>query len=210
MIAESQYQDYFNFLITSRKDACAEIVKAELARQTPIKEIYTGLFQRSMVEIGSLWEQNRISVATEHMATAITERLLHLLYPTLLQSSPTDRKAIIACCADEYHQLGAKITADFFEGNGWDTIFLGANTPKNDLICMIDQQRPDLIGLSLSISHNLPMMIAAIEAVLHDFPNLDILIGGQAFSHGGAEHCLITPQVTHVDSLNTLEQLING
>jgi methanogenic corrinoid protein MtbC1 len=41
--------------------------------------------------------------------------------------------------------------ADIFELNGWDGYFLGANMPVHELIKFIDDKKPDLLDLSLSI-----------------------------------------------------------
>lgn len=38
--------------------------------------MYQDLVQRSLYEVGELWERGHVSVATEHLATAITESLL--------------------------------------------------------------------------------------------------------------------------------------
>ncbi len=94
-----------------------------------LKSLYMDLFQRSLYAVGELWELNKISVAREHLATAITESLLNLVYPRLFENTPTGKKVVVSCAANELHQIGGKIVADFFELNGWESHFLGANTP---------------------------------------------------------------------------------
>jgi hypothetical protein len=48
-----------------------------------VKSLYKDLFQKSLYRVGEVWEFNRISVAREHLATAITEGFLNLIYPML-------------------------------------------------------------------------------------------------------------------------------
>ncbi|MBV5326804.1 MAG: cobalamin-dependent protein, partial [Chlorobium sp.] len=112
------------------------------------------LFQKSMYRVGELWEINEISVAREHLATTITESMLSITYPHLFTGLQSAKKAIISCTANEYHQLGGKMVADIFELHGWDTHFLGVNTPINELLACIDEIKPDLIGLSLAVYFN--------------------------------------------------------
>lgn len=95
-----------------------------------IENIYFHLFQRALYDVGKLWEQNKITVATEHLATAITEYLMVLCQQELFLTPRIDKRAIIACTANEYHQIGARMVADTFEMHGWDTWFLGSNTPR--------------------------------------------------------------------------------
>ncbi len=72
MIEESVYKHYFKALVSGDRSRCAETVSQLIEKNTTAQIIYTDLFQKSLYEIGELWEQNRISVAVEHLATAIT------------------------------------------------------------------------------------------------------------------------------------------
>ncbi len=61
-----------------------------------------------MYEVGRLWEFNRISLAKEHLVTAITEGLLNLAYPRLFEKTSVDsqneKKVVISCAANEFNQ----------------------------------------------------------------------------------------------------------
>ncbi len=149
---------------------------------------------------------NKISVATEHMATAITEKLMIRLQPQLFSTDRTGKRAVIACVANEYHQVGAKMVADIFELNGWDGYFIGANTPFAELIRFLDNKNPDVVGLSLSIYYNLPALQNTIEKIRRHLPDLPIMVGGQAFRWGGTE---ITEQFNHITYLSGIETLQN-
>lgn len=62
--------------------------------------------------------------------------------------------------------------ADFCELLGWRGYFLGANRPLADLLQRIQEHRPDLLGLSLSIYFNLPALLKALDAVTRQYPDL--------------------------------------
>ena len=62
MIDETVYQDYFNSLLAGRRAGCMEIVGPLIQNDFAADTLYTDLFQRSLYQIGELWEQNRISV----------------------------------------------------------------------------------------------------------------------------------------------------
>ena len=155
MIEESVYQDYLSALLAGRRSECHDIVQKLLAAPIDIKELYDKLFQRSMYRVGELWENNRITVANEHLATSITESLLNLAYPSIFATERIGKKAVISCSANEFHQVGGKMVADILELNGWDGYFLGANTPPEDILQYLQEVKPDLVGLSLSILSNI-------------------------------------------------------
>lgn len=208
MIDENLYKNYLTALLAGRRSKCHGIVQKLLDEKIDLKKLYADLFQRSMYRVGELWENNRITVANEHLATSITESLLNLAYPSIFATNRIGKKALISCSANEFHQIGGKMVADILELNGWDGHFLGANTPAEDMAKYIQEVKPDLLGLSLSILSNIDHLIRCIEAVKTDFPTMHLLIGGQAFRWGGIDTIKKYADTEYVPSLDELEKSI--
>jgi len=205
---EPTYQEFLGNLLSGKRASCLEQVRQLLEQGIEIKTLYTELFQKSLYEVGELWERNQISVATEHLATSIIESAMGLIQPLLFGGQRTGRKAVVSCVANEFHQVGGKMVADIFELHGWDGYFLGANTPLADLLEMLKEKKPDVVCFSLSIYSNLPELLAAIAKVNQEFPALDILVGGQAFRWGGREALQPYQKVALLESLDDLERYI--
>jgi len=208
MITESLYHTYLEALLAGNRAECTRIVQELMRQGIVIRELYTGLFQRSLYAVGELWESNKITVAREHLSTAITEGLLNLVYPELFKGDRRNKKIVVSCAANEFHQVGGKMVADICEMNGWDAYFLGANTPLEHMLSFVDDVKPDLAGLSLSIYFNMPSLKESIEAMQAHFPRLDILIGGQAFRWGGSEIVKKLKNIDLIHSLDILEKTI--
>ena len=208
MITEELYRNYLMSLLAGEHCPCHTVVSGLLERRVEIKELYSGLFQRSLYEVGELWERRKISVAVEHMASAITESLLALVYPAIFSAEHFDKSVVISCAANEHHQIGGKIIADYFELHGWHGYFLGANTPESDLLQMIDDKQPQLIGLSLSIYFNLPNLVKIIRAITDRRHESQIIVGGQAFRHGGVDVLSQFSNVRYVSSLGDLDAIM--
>ncbi len=202
------YDTYLEHLLTGNRNGCGDIVSQLLEEGVPIRTLYVELLQRALYKVGDLWEQNRISVAREHLATAITEFLLNLIYPKIFSSDHCDRSAVVACVANEHHQMGAKMVADIIELNGWNGYFLGANTPAEDLLSFLREKQPDLLALSLSLHANLPTLLQTVEVVRQEFPKLPVIVGGQAFRFGSHDALIGLPGVTLLSSIAQLEELI--
>ena len=206
MISETVYEKYLNLLLEGNRAGCTRIVQDLLDKGVNLKALYYDLFQKSLYRIGELWEYNRISVAREHLTTAITEALMSLTYPSLFESRQYEqgKKILISCAANEFHQIGGRMVADICELNGWDTDFLGANTPVDHMLKHIQDTKPDLVGLSLSVYFNMASLQNGIEAIRSDFKNLDIFVGGQAFQWGGKD---LIKQHTNTEYIPTLDEL---
>ncbi|MEZ4600899.1 MAG: cobalamin-dependent protein [Syntrophotaleaceae bacterium] len=204
------YADYFDNLIKGNRSACLQTVKELLDDGIDIKTLYLDLFQGTLYEVGELWEGNRISVASEHLATSITESAMGMVQPLIFSRDRCGKKSVVACAANEFHQVGGKMVADILELHGWDGYFLGANTPIADLLAMVREKHPDLVCLSLSIYSNLPQLIKTIEALQEEFPQIEIRVGGQAFRWGGREAVEQYPGVRLFPTLDDLEQYLMG
>ena len=202
------YDDYFNLLLQGHRQACLRIVKELVAQGTPLKPIYLELFERSLYQVGELWETNRISVAVEHVATAITENAMGLLHPVIFGSEHCGRKAIVSCVANEFHQIGGKMVADFFELHGWHGYFLGANTPIKDLLQMVEDKKPDMVCFSLTLFANLSDLLGYIRALTDAFPQVRVLAGGQAFCWGSSDVFDSCSRTQFVATLDDLENII--
>jgi methanogenic corrinoid protein MtbC1 len=215
VIDENCYRRYFEALLAGDRLGCANLLQEQLRQGVSLKTIYLDLMQRAMYEVGSLWERNLVSVATEHLAAAITEALLTLVYPRIFSQPHRDRRAVIACVPQERHQIGARMVADFFELHGWHGFFLGANTPIEDLISLIRERDIDVVGLSMSLLFNLPQLEAMLAAVSTEFPSVALFLGGRAF-HGEtagreAREDLMQryPRLRYFDSVDELESYLN-
>jgi methanogenic corrinoid protein MtbC1 len=75
------------------------------------------------------------------------------LYSHIFKAEEKNKSALIACIGGELHELGARMVADFFEMDGWDTYYVSANTPADSLIKTIEEQKLDILGLSVNMSY---------------------------------------------------------
>nr|WP_274600137.1 B12-binding domain-containing protein [Halorhodospira abdelmalekii] len=203
------YQAYLGALLRGERSRCVDLTKRLLEDDdVAVRDLYLDLFQRALYEVGHLWETNRISVATEHTATAITEGLLTLAYPKIFMSERKGKRALVSCMVNEYHQVGGKMVADIFELNGWDGYFAGGNTPVSDLLLEIEEKEPDILALSVSVYFNMGALYGALERIMKDHPELKIIVGGQAFQWGGSDIGQRYPGVDYVPSIHHLETLL--
>ena len=70
---------YLENLLQGNRLNCSAIAKQYLAQNPSFLQLYEEVFKVALYEMGRLWETNQLSVATKHMATAITERIRNLL-----------------------------------------------------------------------------------------------------------------------------------
>jgi len=200
--------EFQNYLLEGNYEKCSEYVNKILKEDADIKFIYDEILKKSLYSIGEMWEASKITVATEHLASAIVETILNEVYFKVITQSKVDKRVVVTCTENEFHQIGIKMVSDIFQMNGWQVHFLGANTSTDELAQMIKKVNPDILAISLSIPFNLPTLEKTLDKIKSDFPDLFVLVGGQAFLHGGGEVLRKYKKLFYKPDLNELDNFL--
>ena len=164
-----------------RKDALA-IVREALRSGSSLVDVYVGIFQESLYEVGRRWATKGLTVAEEHMATATTQFILSVLYEEIARPATERGHAVITGVGSELHQVGANIVADALDADGWDVRFIGTNLPRDGILKVIEEHDPALVGISATIVSN----VGRVRDLIDDIHRNDdgarrIIVGGGAF-----------------------------
>ena len=175
---------YVSSILNGRRLRAQSLVLDALHSGLSIRQVYLDVFQPALYEIGSLWERGQISIAKEHLATAITQSILSRVYADVSLDIRDEQSAIVACLAGNQHEIGPRMLADFLQMAQFNTRFLGANTPLHSLIEYIDEVKPDVIGLPASTEDHVLAVRDAIGHLRADFSSYRpiIMVGGLAFN----------------------------
>jgi MerR family transcriptional regulator, light-induced transcriptional regulator len=175
---------YLKALLRAERQPAHQLILEAVAAGTSVKDIYLHVFQRTQHEIGRLWQLNQITVAQEHYCTAATQLIMSQLYPHIFSTERNNRRLVTTCVSDELHEIGLRIVSDFFEMEGWDTFYLGANTPTRSIIQMIADHQPDLLAISATMTFHVQRVAELIAAVRSSEAGrkLKIMVGGYPFN----------------------------
>lgn len=141
--------------------------------------IYEQLLTPAMRYIGELWEDNTITVADEHLATSTCDILLSQYMLTRPEAKPLNRKALFFCIENEQHILGLKMVHALFSEQGWQSNYLGANLPLEYALHHANKWKPDVIGLSVSITSHLTKLSSYVKALEELSFHPTVLLGGR-------------------------------
>ncbi len=191
-------------LAGDRREALRLIVDEGLARGIDATVLYLDVVQEAQREIGRLWQADRVTVAQEHLATSISQLVMAHLYPHLRRKPRNGKRALVACVEGELHDMGGRMGADFLETAGFDVLFLGANCPTSSLVSLVVAQRPDLVGLSATMSFHMEALERAIVEIRSvTSPTFPIVVGGHVleWSPGLKERLGVHAVGTNADTL---------
>lgn len=175
---------YEQALLRGERQVASRLVLDAVDHGTPVSDIYLQIFQPTQYEIGRLWQVNEIGVAKEHYCTAATQLVMSQLYPRLFTGDKNGRAMVATCVAGDLHELGARMVADLFEMAGWDTFFVGANTPHSAVIEALIEHNADMLAVSATIAYHVSEVQALIAGVRKHpkCAGVKILAGGYPFN----------------------------
>lgn len=185
--------DYTRELVGGNRVLAESVIKASVKDGIPLIDVEVGIVQPAMYEIGRLWQQNKITVAQEHLATAISQNSMARAFAQADFAEPVERLTICACLEGNHHSLGLRMVADAYELSGWEVSFLGADTPNNAVLSQVDMEKPDVLSLSISLPHHFLALRQLIEQLRAEIGSKmpAIVVGGLAFnSHQELGSCL--------------------
>jgi methanogenic corrinoid protein MtbC1 len=173
---------YTDAALAGSRQAALSLLMEAWKQGHPVVDLYTEVLQGAMYRIGRLWEENQISVAKEHMATAITQFVISHLYPLISLPQKSRGKIVITGVQGELHQVGANMVADVLEASGWDVRFLGANTPSRGVLSAIEEHEAAILGISATMLFNVPNVMQLADLVRQKVGgDIRIMVGGSAF-----------------------------
>ena len=157
-------------------------------------------------EIGSRWQDGKLRVAHEHMATSIVTTFLAAINSRyrVPAGAPV---LVVATPAGHLHELGALLAASSAYEQGWDVLYLGSDLPAEDIAAAVRHRGARAALLSLVFPHGDSNTVAE----LHELRNLvgaelPLLAGGQAVPSYLPTLTELEVQIVH--DLNRMDEML--
>jgi methanogenic corrinoid protein MtbC1 len=175
---------YTEALLAGDRRAASQMVLATVDSGASVRDVYLWVFQPSQHEIGRLWQINRATVAQEHFCTAATQLVMSQLYERIFSTERSGHVLVATCIAGDLHEVGVRMVSDFFEMDGWDTFYLGADTPTSSVLRTVADRAADVLAISATLTPHVRQvadLIAAVRAS-EECRDVVVLAGGYPFN----------------------------
>lgn len=172
---------YLDYLLKNDTKGAYKFIESLLKIGYTLEEIYIDILQEVMYEVGEMWHKQIISVDKEHYCTSTTQVILSQFYPLIFSSDKKNAKILTCTVGSELHEMGARMISDLFEFYGWDSIYLGAAVPNEFVIKAIEENKPDLIALSVTMPQHLAICHNLVKLIKEKNITAKIAVGGRGF-----------------------------
>lgn len=188
---EQYYEQFHKYLLDFDKDTALHYSLTLLSDgKVSIQELYEHIITPSLNNITIGRDEEDRDIWKEHMMTNIVRSIIECVYPYVAKEKEKfiqqdDRKRVMVLCPEEeYHEIGARMGADFFTMTGYDVFYIGCNTPKGNFIHAYNELKPDIIAVSITNYLNLVSLKKIVRDIKDQINSkVMLLICGSAFIH---------------------------
>jgi len=178
-------------------------VEAVSSETVTIPVLYRDVLFRILADTGAAWQTGKTAIWEEHLASSTVRTIVEIVYPGVLKAkaaaAPSGRSVLLACPPEEGHDLGLRMVADRFDMAGWNTFFLGPDTPVGEIAAAALSLGVDSVVMSSSTHFHRLAVRHAVDELKKQLPGIDIWVGGPAFA--GAATGWLPQEVVDLDEL---------
>jgi MerR family transcriptional regulator, light-induced transcriptional regulator len=157
------------------------VLEAALGSDRSPSEVLLSLVAPALESIGDRWHACELTVADEHLASAVAVRLISRLGARFARRGPKRGSVVITTPPAEQHATPVAMAADLLRWAGFNVIELGANTPA-DALPKVVAAVPDLLAVAMACTTQ-ASTASARRVIAHlrtALPGTKVLLGGAA------------------------------
>lgn len=187
------YEEFAGHLAREDKPRCVELALSKLSRgDIDVPTLYNEVLAPALNAPTYSVEEGAVRIWEEHVRTSIVRTIIENAYPFVQREKRARNGAgaprqsvIVVCPTEEFHEIGARMVADFFELAGFDATFVGANTPQEEILEAIAVLKPTYVAVSATNTYTL-VPARRVLAQLRELrertrTGFRIIVGGHAF-----------------------------
>lgn len=206
------YDEFLTYLEAEDKEKSVSYILSKLdSKEIDIVSLYSEILAPSINEMFCSLNNKSICVWQEHIRRSIIRTILECCYPYVLNERESrfmdykGEKVLIICPPDELHEIGPRMTTDFFILSGYEAIFVASSTTENHFIEAIKVVKPRYIALSISNYPNLVIAKSIIDKIRSTDKDIVIIVSGHAFEHNSDIYKKVKADLY----METFEDIIN-
>jgi methanogenic corrinoid protein MtbC1 len=139
-----------------------------------------GLLLPLIEKVGAYWKEGLLRVSHEHFTSVIIRKLLTNFSDGYLISESAP-KILVTTPEGQYHEIGAIIATTLAASDGWQTLYLGASLPAEDIASAVKLLNVRCIFLSIVYPNDDPSIntqLRKLREMVGD--NIFILVSGRS------------------------------
>ena len=178
---EELVQQMFDDLYDGLKEEIEEGVNILLERSREPYDILTKALVGGMTIVGQDFRDGILFVPEVLLAANAMKGGMAILKPLLAETgAPRVGKMVIGTVKGDIHDIGKNLVSMMMEGAGFEVVDLGINNPVENYLEALENEKPDILGMSALLTTTMPYMKVVIDTMVEQGLRDDyvVLVGG--------------------------------
>ena len=178
---EELVQQMFDDLYDGLKEEIEEAVHILLERKWEPYRILTEALVGGMTIVGQDFRDGILFVPEVLLAANAMKGGMSILKPLLAETgAPRVGKMVIGTVKGDIQDIGKNLVSMMMEGAGFEVVDLGINNPVENYLEALEQESPDILGMSALLTTTMPYMKVVIDTMVEQGIREDyiVLVGG--------------------------------
>ena len=154
-------------LYDGMKDEIVEGVNILLDRKWTPYDVLTKALVEGMRIVGIDFRDGILFVPEVLLAANSMKAGMSILKPLLIETgAPRLGKMVIGTVKGDIHDIGKNLVSMMMEGAGFEVIDLGINNPVENYLTALEEEKPDILGMSALLTTTMPYMKVVIDTLV--------------------------------------------
>ncbi|HIC94650.1 MAG TPA: cobalamin-binding protein [Anaerolineae bacterium] len=183
-------QEIASNLYKGEEEAVAKLVQEALDQGLSPEEILADGLIAGMDKVGRDFKAGDLFVPEVLIAARAMHAGMDVLKPLLTDAkSHSVGKMVIGTVKGDLHDIGKNLVAMMMEGAGFEVVDLGIDVPPERFVEAVEEEKPDLVGMSALLTTTMPMMRTTLEALEEAGlrGRVKVMVGGAPVTQAWAE-----------------------
>ena len=144
----------------------------------------------AMDVVGNEFSEGTIFVPEMLVSAMLMKEGLKLIKPLIARGDEEKKgKILIGTVKGDLHDIGKNIVVMLLEGAGFEVVDLGVDLSVEQLVAKVDEQKPQILGLSALLTTTMPEMRKTIAALTENGirEQVKVMVGGAPLSQSFAD-----------------------
>ncbi|MEJ2636725.1 MAG: helix-turn-helix domain-containing protein [Calditrichia bacterium] len=190
--------------LACNRDKLQQVLNGLYLAQYPLHQIYDRLITPVLYRVGDLWEQEKLSIVEEHIASQTIRDCVIRLQGIIRLPRRKSGKALCLNFSHEMHSMALKLVEHILELRGYKVFYSGQNTPFLQIERVFENYHPDRVYVSGTILANTAELQSEFDKMCELCSNYGtkLYVGGRVFdtikfSHSSVVRRLFTFEDVH-------------
>ena len=174
-------QQMFDDLYDGLKEEIEDGVNILLEHNWEPYDILTKALVGGMTIVGQDFRDGILFVPEVLLAANAMKGGMAILKPLLAETgAPRVGKMVIGTVKGDIHDIGKNLVSMMMEGAGFEVVDLGINNPVENYLEALENEQPDILGMSALLTTTMPYMKVVIDTLVEQGlrENYVVLVGG--------------------------------